>query len=157
MAQELTESLSKRLLQAFFRFRRTQWHNAPASGLSQVETDILENITRAIRHNATPRVSDISTMLRVSSPTVTQHLNHLEEQGYVLRTQSKEDKRSVGISLTDKGIEALKSHSVRLEEDFKEFIDYIGTESSEAMIDLLSRAHEFFNTKKAIRDNENTY
>ena len=137
------------------KFSRTRWHNAPASGLSQVETDILENINRAIRHGNIPRVSDIGMMLRVSSPTVTQHLNDLEEQGYVQRVQSKEDKRSVNLSLTDKGAEALRSHIQRLEEDFQDFVDYIGIDSSEEMIDLLMSAHEFFNKKTVLRNNEN--
>ena len=94
-------------------------------------------------------------MLRVSSPTVTQHLNDLEDQGYVQRVQSKEDKRSVNLSLTEKGTEALRSHFQKLEEDFKDFIEYIGTDSSEEMIDLLMRAHEFFNKKSVLRNNEN--
>ncbi|MCL2057960.1 MAG: MarR family transcriptional regulator [Oscillospiraceae bacterium] len=154
MDQQISESLSARLIKAFMKFNRTRWHNAPASGLSQVETDILENIARANRRDNVPRVSDISMMLRVSSPTVTQHLNNLEDQGYVLRTQSKEDKRSVGISLTEKGDGALKSHLVRLEADFNEFIDYIGQDASEEMIKLLMQAHEFFNKMKALRENE---
>ena len=155
MAQQMPESLSSRLIKAFMKFSRTRWHNAPASGLSQVETDILENINRAIRHGNVPRVSDIGMMLRVSSPTVTQHLNHLEEQGYVQREQSKEDKRSVNLSLTDKGAEALGSHFQRLEEDFIDFIEHIGPEASEEMVDLLMRAHEFFNRKSILRNNEN--
>jgi len=156
MEQQISESLSSRLIKAFFKFSRTRWHSAPASGLSQVETDILENIARANRHDNIPRVSDISMLLRVSSPTITQHLNNLEEQGYVLKTHSKEDKRSVGLTLTEKGSEALKSHFMKLEEDFIEFIDFIGQDSSEEMIDLLMRAHEFFNKRKALRDTDNS-
>jgi len=154
MAEQSSESLSNRLIKAFMKFSRTRWHNAPASGLSQVETDVLENIGRANRKGKTLRVSDISLMLRVSSPTVTQHLNNLEDQGYVLRTQSKEDKRSVQITLTDKGTEALRSHFVRLEGDFVEFIEYIGQDSSEEMVNLLMRAHEFFTKKSMNPDSE---
>ena len=149
MEQQAQESLSVRLIRAFMKFSRTRWHNAPASGLSQVETDILENIMRANRHGNSPRVSDIGMMLRVSSPTVTQHLISLEEQGYVLKTHSTEDKRSVQLSLTEKGTEALKDHFTKLEEGFEEFIAQIGQEPSEHLIELLLRAHEFFNKKTA--------
>ena len=154
MTQHVSDDLPARLLKAFFIFSRTRWHYAPASGLSQVETDILENIARADRRGKTLRVSDISLMLRVSSPTVTQHLNSLEDRGYVLKTQSKEDKRSVHISLTEKGTEALTTHSVRLEGDFVEFIDFIGKDASEDMINLLTRANEFFTKRALLRDNE---
>jgi len=154
MAPLSPESQAARLIQAFLKFGRTQWHNAPASGLSQVETDILENINRAVRHGREPRVSDISMILRVSSPTVTQHLNNLEEQGFVLKTHSQEDKRTVNLSLTEKGAEALKTHWVRLEEDFGEFIGAIGEESAETMIGLLLQARDFFTKKAALRDSE---
>lgn len=154
MAQQVQENQSSRLIKAFFKFSRTRWHNAPASGLSQVETDILENIMRANRRGNSPRVSDIGMMLRVSTPTVTQHLYNLEDQGYVLKTHSKEDKRSVELSLTDKGAEALKSHIVKLEEDFSEFIGQIGPEAADDMIDLLMKAHEFFDKKSVYRDGE---
>ena len=154
MAEQTQESLSNRLIKAFMKFNRTRWHNAPASGLSQVETDVLENIMRANRKGKALRVSDISLMLRVSSPTVTQHLNSLEDQGYVQRTQSKEDKRSVQITLTEKGTEALRSHFVRLEGDFAEFVEYIGHDKSEDMVDLLMRANEFFTRKSMSLDNE---
>jgi DNA-binding MarR family transcriptional regulator len=160
MAQQETdnpESISNRLMKAFFKFNRTRWHNAPASGLSQVETDILENVARAERHGKALRVADISLMLRVSSPTVTQHLNSLEERGYVLKTQSKEDKRNVWITLTDKGTEALSSHYIRLGQDFGEFVDHIGPDASEEMIDLIMRSNEFFNKKSLLRDGENIY
>jgi len=149
------ESQAARLIKAFMKFGRTHWHNAPARGLSQVETDILENINRAVRRGNIPRISDISAILRVSSPTVTQHINSLEEQGFVLRTQSKEDKRTVNLSLTDKGTEALKTHWVRLEADFNEFIGTVGAESAEQMIKLLECAQDFFTKKSMLRESEN--
>jgi DNA-binding MarR family transcriptional regulator len=155
MAPPSPESQAARLISAFLKFGRTQWHNAPASGLSQVETDILENIMRAVRRGNIPRVSDISSILRVSSPTVTQHLNNLEDQGFVLRTHSSEDKRIVNLSLTEKGTEALKTHWVRLEEDFNEFIGAIGEESAESMITLLLQARDFFSKKSVLRENDN--
>jgi DNA-binding MarR family transcriptional regulator len=155
MAPLSPETQAARLIQAFLKFGRTPWHNAPASGLSQVETDILENINRAARHGNEPRVSDISSILRVSSPTVTQHLNNLEDQGFILRTHSKDDKRSVRISLTEKGTGALKSHWILLEKDFNEFIDFIGTESAGQMIDLLMSSREFFTKKAMLRESEN--
>ena len=154
MAPNSTESLATQMITAFMKFGRTPWHNAPASGLSQVETDILENIMRMIRHGRTPRVSDISLVLRVSSPTVTQHLNNLEAQGFVERVQSKEDKRSVHLSLTEKGNEALRSHWARLEGDFAEFIATIGEEKSEAMIELFKQAQDFFTHRAKTREAE---
>ena len=80
---EENDSLASRLVSSFLAFGRTPWHNAPASGLSLVSTDILEHIYRANRHGKSPRVSDLGVMLRVSSSTITQHINNLEKQGFV--------------------------------------------------------------------------
>ena len=155
MVPHMPESVEARLFMAFLKFRHTPWHKVPGKGLSQVETDILDNILRANRRGKIPRVSDISLNLRVSSPTVTQHLNHLEGQGFVERTPSTEDKRSVQLSLTDKGNEVLKSHREKMEEDFTEFIGLIGEEQAEMMIALFESAQDFFTYKAKMREIEN--
>ena len=147
MRRQTSDALPSRLLSAFFRFNRTPWHNAPADGLSFAETSVLEHIHRANRRGRILRVSDLSAMLRVSSPTVTQHINYLESLGFVERVQSKEDKRAVNLSLTDKGKEALSSHWVELEHNFAELINEIGEEEAETMIESLSKAHTFFMEK----------
>ena len=157
MLMPMSEALSARLLSAFFKFTRTPWHKAPADGLSQTETNILENIMRANRHEKTMRVSDLSALLRVSSPTITQHLNHLENLGLVERLPLKEDKRAVTLSLTEKGNEALKSHWKKLEMDFAAFIEIIGEEDAEKMIVLIKQAHSFFLDIAKKYENENFF
>lgn len=149
--------LPNRLVSAFFRFKRTPWHYAPADGLSQAETDVLETIKRAVRHGHTPRVSDISSALHVSSPTVTQHIHSLEGKGLVIRTHSKDDKRSVNLSLSDRGEQALNSHRINLERDFEEFIRSVGEEDSEILAALLLKAHVFFTAKANFRKSDDMF
>ena len=150
----LPETTAAQLLSAFLRFGRTPWHNAPADGISRSETNILVHIQRANRHERILRVSDLSATLRVSSSTITQHLNSLENQGFVERVQSQEDKRAVNLSLTPKGMEALKSHWVALERDFAQFVAEIGEEDAALLSDLLARAHAFFVQKSKVYENE---
>lgn len=148
MEKQLQDNLPSRLLSSFFKFSRTPWHNAPADGLSQVETNILENIWRANRHGRILRVLDLSSILRVTSPTVTQHLNNLENQGFVERTHSSKDKRAIMLSITEKGEEALQNHRLNLERDFSEFVLFLGEQQCELLIELLEGTQEFF-TKKS--------
>ncbi|MCL1914760.1 MAG: MarR family transcriptional regulator [Eubacteriaceae bacterium] len=149
------DNLASRLVSSFLAFGRTPWHKAPASGLSIVSTSILEYIYRANRHGKSPRVSDLGVMLRVSSSTITQHINNLEKQGFVERTHSKEDKRNVNLSLTEKGDEALESHRANLEMDFAEFANVLGEERSELLIDMMYEAQKFFTLKSKMREIEN--
>lgn len=145
--------LEQRLLSAFFRFMHTPWHILPAPGLTRSETGILMGIERS-RHQGNPlRVRDLSKIMRVSSPTATQHLNKLEEQGFVRREQSTDDRREVFVVLTDKGFEELEAHRKALDQNIRELIERIGADGAEQLQALLSKTSEFFFEKeKTYRD-----
>ena len=142
------EDLSSRLLTAFFRFQHTPWHLVPAPGLSRAETGVLIAIEHSAWEGQRLRVSDISKRMRVSSPTITQHINNLEAQGFVQRTQSQKDKRAVNLSLTDKGTEALRRQREMMENNTRELVDLLGEQNASALVDLLTRTSEFFIEKQ---------
>lgn len=145
--------LEQRLLSAFFRFVHTPWHIVPAPGLTRTETGILMGIDRGQRQGNPLRVRDLSKIMRVSSPTATQHLNKLEEQGFVRREQSKDDRREVFIVITDKGLEELEAHRNALDQNIRELIARIGAEDAEQLHTLLTKTSEFFFEKeKTYRD-----
>jgi DNA-binding MarR family transcriptional regulator len=52
----------------------------------------------------------LASYLNVSKPTVTFALNKMEKQGFVIKTQSDEDRRFFSIQLTPKGKELAKFH-----------------------------------------------
>ena len=51
------------------------------------------------------KVSELSSRMHVTSPSITQLVTSLEERGLVVRTMDREDRRSVKVSLTEKGNE----------------------------------------------------
>ena len=61
------------------------------------------NYLDLIRSFENPRVSDLSSHLRVSKPTVAIALKGLMDKGYVKKMQSNDDKRIFNIELTTKG------------------------------------------------------
>lgn len=154
MFSSLPDTLSFKLLSCFFRFARTPWHMVPAPGLSRTETGILLGIERSTHHGKALRVSDLSHMMRVSSPTVTQHINNLENQGFVKRTQAKEDKRAVNVELSEKGQEALRQHRSVIERNFDELTEFLGKENAETLIALLNKTSDFFIEKEKAYYNE---
>lgn len=157
MEPTTSDNLSTRLLGCFFRFGRTPWHMVPAAGLSRTETSILLTIDRAMHHNKKLRISDLSTRMRVSSPTITQHINNLEGQGFVTRTQAADDKRAVHLSLTAKGFEALQSHRDAMEKNFSELVETLGAENAELLIKLLTETSDFFDRKRNSYEDENIF
>lgn len=151
------DTQSFKLLSCFFKLMRTPWHIVAAPGLSRTETGILLGIERTTLHGKPLRVSDLSHMMRVSSPTITQHINNLESQGFVERTQAKEDKRAVNLALSEKGHEALRQHRSAMEKNFDNLTQLLGEEDTETLITLLNKTCDFFIDKeKANYDETNT-
>ncbi len=157
MFQQPNDNLPARLLTCFYTFRRSPWHihRIPAPGLSSTETGILIGIERFAMRGSKLRILDLSHMMRVSSPTITQHINNLESQGFVEKTQAEDDKRAVNLSLTEKGHHALRQHRSALEQNCQELVDHLGKENAELLIDLLTKTADFFIEKEKSYSYEN--
>ncbi len=79
--------------------------------------------------------SDLYKCMEISRPAVSQALNLLEDKGYIKRSISASDRRSVNINTTEKGDKILKKRIKEMDkfldaiiervtpERFKEFID----------------------------------
>jgi len=57
---------------------------------------------KEVSRSPSARVSDLARSLHLNPATMVRILDHLEEQGLITRTRSKEDRRVVEIELTDK-------------------------------------------------------
>jgi DNA-binding MarR family transcriptional regulator len=53
-------------------------------------------------------IRELAARERVSPPAMTKHVDRLERDGLVERTQSEDDRRRVGIKLTDEGQRLLR-------------------------------------------------
>ena len=142
------EDLPSRLISAFFRFQHTPWHLVPAPGLSRAETGVLIAIEHSAYRGERLRVSDLSKRMRVSSPTITQHINNLEAQGFVQRSQSQNDKRAVNLSLTEKGSETLRRQREMMNGNMRELVALLGDEEAEQFVRLLTRTSDYFIEKQ---------
>nr|WP_223875375.1 MarR family transcriptional regulator [Nanchangia anserum] len=90
-----------------------------AHGLEPWEFDVLSALRRAgAPYSATP--GSLMTELLVSSGTMTNRIDRLEDQGLVVRSPSPHDRRGVQVSLTDAGKERVDhalGELVRVERD----------------------------------------
>lgn len=155
MHPPLPDTLPMQLLHHFFRFRHTHWLKIPAGELTRTETGILIGIERATQEQKPFRISDLSKMMHVSPPTITQHIDNLESRGFVSRTQSRADKRAVNLTLTERGQETLRQHRQEIESTFKALVDHLGQEDAKTFCTLLSKTAEFFEDKQNLY-NENS-
>ena len=62
-------------------------------------------ILNALRHGQWTAQLDLARALGIESPTLTRHLDNLEQSGLVVRRQSEADRRAVRVELTEAGEE----------------------------------------------------
>jgi DNA-binding MarR family transcriptional regulator len=99
------------------------------------------------------KVSEISKQLQVTSPTITQLLKGLEANGFVERRIDPNDRRAVGIILTEKGEMVTKQAADTFFTTLQGLIEFLGEEQSDELAELLSKVFRYFNEKAAIENN----
>src|SRR6476469_3929490 len=107
--ESIDEPAAQKLLHAFMQLRRSHWRPGAAAGMTPGEIFVLSCIKDALDGDASGiRVSDLSNLLRVAAPTMTQQISDLELHGYVAKHSDPADRRAVRIRLTDKGEEMVQ-------------------------------------------------
>ncbi|NQX68940.1 MarR family transcriptional regulator [Paenibacillus alba] len=89
-------------------------------------------------------VSDISKILQVTSPTVTQMINNLIKNDYVIRTTHPTDRRIAEITLSQKGDKIAQEASEMFTKMFEGLIDFLGKEQSDQLIHLMDQSIVYF-------------
>lgn len=136
---------AQRLINTFMQFRRSRWHEKKIAGFNPSEFKIMSVLNQGMKENSDGmKVSEISERLHVTPPTVTQLINSLEKEELVERTIDPNDRRSVNVRLTGKGIEVTRQAREAFKETFLGLIDYLGEEDSDKLAELLSKVNEYY-------------
>ena|SRR5450631_4060311 len=151
MQTEIKNITAQKLIRVFMQFNKAIWHQKSFEGHTHSEFKVLMCIRRGMDHHPEHeiKVSDISKMLHVTSPTVTQLLKGLEANGLIERTPDLNDRRMVGITLTPKGAETTQKAWDIFEASFNDLIEYLGKEESEHLAELLSKVYTYFSQQEA--------
>lgn len=108
--------------------------------------DISKNdmhIIDAIGSNETKNMSALAKKLKVTVGTLTIAINNLVKKGYVNRLRSKEDKRVVLISLSDKGKRAYAKHEKFHQDMVEQIISGLDEQQTEDLIEMLNQIQFF--------------
>jgi DNA-binding MarR family transcriptional regulator len=171
-----TNPTAQRLMQAFMQLNRAEWHQSSIAGCTFSEIRVLMCVKKGAKPDAPAqrqhelllvdqnvvagivaartgikvlKVSEISKMLHVTSPTITQLLKGLELNGLIERHMDQVDRRSVGIVLTEKGEMVTQKAREAIFASFNGLIEYLGEEQSEQLAELLSKVFCYYNEKAA--------
>jgi DNA-binding MarR family transcriptional regulator len=99
-----TAAVADALRPVLLRVGRELRREARAVGISPEQVSLLV----AIKYAPGIGVRELAAAERVSPPAMSKHVDRLERDGLVARTPSADDRRRVGLSLTDEGQRVLR-------------------------------------------------
>lgn len=140
------DATAQKLLEVFIRFHRSNWYKSLIGNLRPNEILVLLCIKGKVNDKELGiKVSDISRLLKVATPTATQIINNLEADGLLERGMDKEDRRAVRINLTKKGEVIINKVSDEFLYSFNGLVKYLGEDKSNELVDLLLKVFRYFN------------
>ncbi|MGF7048892.1 DNA-binding MarR family transcriptional regulator [Paenibacillus sp. DS2015] len=133
------------LFRAMMRFNKAEFRHRLVEGLKPSELVLMFCVKKKVKPGTMGlMVSEISELLGVTSPTVTQLLKSLEVKDWITRSIDQQDRRAVRIKLSDKGEQVIKAAMEATEASFEGLIQYLGEEESNQLAELLIKAYEYF-------------
>lgn len=89
-------------------------------------------------------MSAVAKLLSVTVGTLTIAVNNLVKKGYIERVRSKEDRRVVLVSLTEKGQKAYYHHKKFHEEMIQSLLKGLSEQEISTLVTALTNLREFF-------------
>lgn len=144
------ETLVNNLIDAFSKLNRMNLKKHLASGFKHGEIAVLFCIKRHVKFDSEGiKISDISSILNVAAPTVTQLMNGLEEHGLIQRTMDKEDRRAVRVKMTEKGEESISGIYKAFFKRFKGLTEFLGEAETLHLTALLIKVSKYMEEKRS--------
>ncbi|RXZ83352.1 MarR family transcriptional regulator [Paenibacillaceae bacterium] len=137
---------AQQLMQTFMQLRKLEWRHQSMEGYKKRDIMVLFSLKRfrAVGESGM-KVSDISSRLQVTMPTITEQIKSLISDGVVERTVDVSDRRVVRITLTEKGEKLVSELEAKILEKWSGLIGYLGTEESWHLVELLKKMIYYFN------------
>ena len=89
-------------------------------------------------------MSAVAKLLSITVGTLTIAVNNLVKKGYIERVRSKEDRRVVLVSLTEKGKKAYQHHKRFHEEMVQSHLKALSDQEISTLVTALTNLREFF-------------
>ena len=137
------------LLSALHMIKRGHGGTMPKVPIRKSEMFALMSIGKLIlKYPEGIKLSTLSKTLKLAPPTVTPMINSLEENGFIVRVGSKEDRRVVFIQLTDHGHTFLAEKEKQFKSNIHALIDYLGQDDARELIRLVRKTADYLNQFK---------
>ena len=136
-------TVTHKLMIALHQLHKAQWQRA-SEGNKPSEMILMLSIARHMKSKKEgPKVSEISRILSLTPPTVTQLINSLEAKNMVERQADPTDRRVVRVLLTEQGRAVTRRAKAHRDITLQKLVDYLGEEESNQLANLLMKVHTF--------------
>lgn len=154
MNHEVNDDVTKRMADTFEKFIKADWRKQSKWGIKSSEVRVLLCIKKlSLENQDGVNISQISKMLIVTSPTVTQMIKSLSNNGFVARSIDSLDRRVAVIKLTEKGEMIAQKAKDHYKIIFSGLVKSLGREKSETLDALLNEVYIYFvEANKELRD-----
>lgn len=143
------EDIVNDLLAVLQQIKRGHAGTMPKVPIRKSEMFTLMNIGSLMKkHPEGIKQGSLSQILNLAPPTVTPMINVLEDNGYIERVGSKEDRRVVFIRLTEMGKTFLDEKENLFKSNIKALVNYLGEEDSKTFIRLIRKTGDFLSQLK---------
>ena len=143
------EDIVNELLSVLQQIKRGHDGTMPKVSIRKSEMFTLMNIGSLMKkHPEGIKQGSLSQILNLAPPTVTPMINVLEDNGYIERVGSKEDRRVVFIRLTEMGKTFLDEKENLFKSNINALVDYLGEEDSKTFIRLIRKTGDFLSQLK---------
>jgi DNA-binding MarR family transcriptional regulator len=153
-----TSTAADRLAAAFMSFRKAMRPPRTVAGRTPGEVHTLLVLHHATTHcpPGAPglSVTEVSKVLRVTSPSITQMVNVLEGDGLVVRAADPTDRRAIRLSLTSSGLVVARQAEEEFHEMYRGLAEYLGAEQSDQLATLLGRVRQYFSERAGVAPEE---
>lgn len=89
------------------------------------------------------KMKEIASFFHISAPACSQLINRLEKMGYITREKGIEDKRSVGICISEKAKKEMEENEHFLTEQLLNLVDYLGEEEATLLLQLMKKTYQY--------------
>lgn len=105
---------------------------------------IKQIVGHQMEYHTDPTLVKLSQRLGITQATVTPLVDRLVAKGLVKKEVSPNDKRAKLISLTELGRAMVQEHRKKEQETMEGFLEYLGQDDTEVLIQLLQKAVDYF-------------
>jgi len=140
------EDLSQELMHTLWQLRKVKPHAFFYSGEMKPSEMRLLLAVHSGPQDTGISVSELGRRLHVTSSTVTQLINEMEESGLIVRKTDRRDRRMVRVFLTEKSNHAIRQVEEAANRFFRGLVNHLGEEETRRFIAYLKKAYHYLDT-----------